>query len=61
VRDFDLSISVKDMETDGMIYFLEVSLALEVREGLTAAGWHDKEALCRGLIFYATNDAYPKL
>jgi hypothetical protein len=57
VRVFDVSTPVSDMATDGMTYFLEVSVALEVRDGLTAAGWCDEEALCKRIIIYAINDA----
>jgi hypothetical protein len=57
VREFDLMTLVKNMETDGMSYFLEVSVALEVLESLTTAGWRDEDALCQRLITYAINDA----
>lgn len=57
VCTFDVNTRASDMESDGLTYFLEVSIARELRDDLVAAGFPDEDALCQRIIDYAVNDA----
>lgn len=47
---------VDDMTRGGMVYFIEVDIAREFRDGWIATGGNEV-GLCERLIQYATNDA----
>jgi len=45
------------MKRDGLLYFLEVSIARELREDMLANGWRDGDRLFQRIIDHAINDA----
>lgn len=49
-----------DALSDGLKYFLEASVALEVLDGLRHRRIITTEDACNLLLYYAENDAYPE-
>jgi hypothetical protein len=57
VREFPDNPPVVEMADGGRTYFLEVSIARDLIEDLTAAGWLQGDALHERVVQYAINDA----
>jgi hypothetical protein len=49
-----------DTLSDGLKYFLETDVALEVLDGLRIRRAISTEDACHLLLYYAENDAYPE-